>query len=132
MKGLTANHKTEKVNENGEVHEITTGEATINITNRLMRKPGLADRTGVVGIIDQLEIAPIPQGAIIPIASSIMRASRLDGERIRLKIPLMYIWLEAFLLGQKGAKGHRMIIRDLATTKLQGESEEPAGGENAE
>jgi hypothetical protein len=111
---------------------MSTGEATLNIINRLMRTIGLAERAGVGNVLNQLEIAPIPQGAVIPIANSITKAAILDSERIRLRIPLVYVWLETFLLGQKGAKKFAFMLKDLAAEQLAGRAEESLEGEEGE
>ena len=106
---------------------MTQAEATMNIINRLLRQMGLAERNGVANVLNQLEIAPIPLGAVIPIANSVTKASILDSERIKLKIPLVYIWLETYLLAQKGAKRFVFILKDLAAEQLAGQTEGATG-----
>jgi hypothetical protein len=51
----------------------------------------------------------------------------LDSERIKLKIPLVYIWLETYLLAQKGAKRFVFILKDLAAEQLAGQTEGATG-----
>jgi hypothetical protein len=113
-------------------HQMTAGEATLNIVNRLLRSTGMAERSGVAGVLNQLEIAPIPQGAVIPLCNSICKAAILDSGRIEQGIPLVYIWLETYLLAQKGAKRFAFMIKDLASEQLAGKGEEINGGEEGE
>jgi hypothetical protein len=111
---------------------MSAGEATLNIINRLMRTIGLAERSGVSNVLNQLEIAPIPQGAVVPIANSVTKAAILDSERIKRRIPLVYIWLETYLLAQKGAKKFAFMLKDLAAEQLAGKAEETLEGEEGE
>jgi hypothetical protein len=112
---------------------MTQGEAVVQIVNRLMRKTGMAERIGASGVLDQLEITPIPIGAVIPIANSVTKAAILDGERIRLRIPLVYIWLETYELAVKGSKRFAFLLKDLAAEQLAGKVEENlAQGEEGE
>ena len=82
--------------------------------------------------MNQLEIAPIPSGAVIPICNSITKAAILDYERIAQGIPLVYIWMETFLLATKGSKRFAFMIKDLASEQLAGKAEEPNIGDEAE
>lgn len=105
-------------------------DVALDLIKRLFRDTGLADRRGVGNVLSQLEIAPIPIGAVNHIATSIMKASIHDKERIRLQIPLVYIWLEAYMLGQKGAKKQFFFAaKELAQEQLAGKNEEPEIGE---
>jgi len=111
---------------------MTASEATLNIVNRLLRTTGMAERSGVAGVLNQLEIAPIPSGAVIPICNSITKAAILDYERISKGIPLVYIWMETFLLATKGSKRFAFMIKDLASEQLAGKAEEPNIGDEGE
>lgn len=111
---------------------MSTSELTLNIVNRLLRTTGVAERTGVTGVLNQLEIAPIPQGAVIPLCNSITKAAILDSSRIEQGIPLVYIWLEVYLLAQKGAKKFAFMLKDLASEQLATKSEETGMGEEGE
>ena len=113
-------------------HPMSNAEATLNIINRLMRQTGMADRTGVAGVMNQLEIAPVPQGAIIPICNSLCKAAILDSDRIANGIPLVYIWMECYLLLQKGSKKFSFMLKDLAEAQLASKGEEILGGEEGE
>lgn len=118
--------------EDNERQQMSREEATLNIINRLLRKSGLAERMGVSNVLNQLEIAPIPQGAVIPIANSVTKAAILDSERIRQGIPLVYIWLETYLLAQKGAKKFAFMLKDLAAEQLAGKAEDSMNAEEGE
>jgi hypothetical protein len=111
---------------------MSNSQITLNIINRMLRQTGLAERTGAAGVLNQLEIAPIPQGAVIPICSSIMKAAILDSSRIEQGIPLVYIWLETFLLGQKGTKKFAFMLKDLAATQLESKVEDESAGAEGE
>jgi hypothetical protein len=113
-------------------NQTTKGDVALDLVRRLLRETGLADRKGVTGVLNQLEIAPIPIGAVVPIACSIMRAAINDQERIKQGIPLVYIWLEAYFLGQKGAKKFAFMLKDLAQEQLAGKAEEIEAGQEAE
>jgi hypothetical protein len=126
-KGLPSYKVSSSAIENKDGQGMTQAEATMNIINRLLRQMGLAERNGVANVLNQLEIAPIPLGAVIPIANSVTKASILDSERIKLKIPLVYIWLETYLLAQKGAKRFVFILKDLAAEQLAGQTEGATG-----
>jgi hypothetical protein len=116
-----------------EENGATTKDILVNIVGRFIRKHGLAERTGADAVLDQLEMTPIPMGAVIPIANTIMKASILDEDRIRNKIPLAYVWLEAFLLGQKGAKKQfAFMLKDLAQVGAERDVEESETGEEGE
>lgn len=113
------------VSKNG--HTMSQGEAAMNIVNRLMRQTGVSERVGVSDVLNQLEITPIPKGAVIPIANSIAKAAILDGERIKQGIPLVYIWLGAYLLGTKGSKNFVFAVKELAQEQLAGKIDESVG-----
>jgi hypothetical protein len=124
----------QKVDEETDGHNsgMTTGEATLNIINRLLRQVGVAERRGVSNMLNQLEITPIPSGAVIPIANSVCKAAILDAERIKQRIPLVYVWLETYLLGQKGAKRFSFMLKDLAVEQLSGKIDENIEGSEGE
>lgn len=108
----------------------TRPDVALDLIKRLFRERGMADRRGVGNVLNQLEIAPIPVGATTHIATSIMKASIHDRERIKKQIPLVYIWLEAYMLGRKGAtKQFFFAAKDLAQEQLAGKAEEPEIGE---
>jgi hypothetical protein len=112
--------------------QMPTSDPTLNIINRIMRTTGRAERSGVSGILNQLEIAPIPSGAAIPICNSLTKAAILDYGRISQGIPLVYTWLESYLLAVKGSKRCAFMIKDLASDQLAGKAEEINGGEEGE
>ena len=119
--------------ESKDGQPMSTGEATLNIINRLMRKTGLAERSGASNVLDQLEITPIPIGAVIPIANSITKAAILDSERIRMRIPLVYVWMETYELAVKGSKRFAFLLKDLASDQLAAKIDDNAGaGEEGE
>jgi hypothetical protein len=100
----------------------------LNVINRLMRRTAVSDRTGVTAILEQLEISPIPLAAVVPMALSITTASITDLERRRRRIPLSYIFDEAYLLGNKGAKRFAFMYKDLAQEQIAGQNEEEVEG----
>lgn len=104
-------------------------DVALDLVKRLLREKGLADRRGVTPVLNQLEITPIPIGAVVPIACSIMKAAITDKDRTRLRIPLVYIWLEAYFLGNKGAKKFAGIVKDIAIEQIVTKSDEPEIGE---
>lgn len=125
FKGLSShgNTKAKKSEDSDESPQMPQSELTLNIINRLMRKNGLVERTGVANVLNQLEITPIPTGSVIPITNSVNKAAILDSERIKMRIPLVYVWLETYLLAQKGAKRFIFILKDLAAEQVAGKEE---------
>ena len=133
--GLTANRKLKPINSEEPADDgrpMTAGEATYNIVNRLLRTTGAAERVGVSNILNQLEIAPIPLGAVIPLCNSLTKAAILDSERIAQGIPLVYIWTEIYLLATKGSKKFAFMVKELASDQLSSEIKDTAGGEEGE
>jgi hypothetical protein len=115
--------------ENGEVTQPRLQQIP-QLIGRLMRKPNNYDRRGSTEILEQLEVSPISLNAVVPIAMSITKASVTDMRRIRNKIPLVYIWLDAYLMGNKGAKHYvQHVVKDTVLEQLAGEVKEPEIGD---
>jgi hypothetical protein len=113
--------------------ETKTKDVLTEIVSRFIRKPSKAERTGASSVLDQLEVSPIPIGAVLHIANSVMRASILDERRIKAQVPLVYVWLETYCLCQKGAKKQfAFMVKDLAQVGAERDVEESEEGEEGE
>lgn len=115
-------------NESNNEYNDASNKEALPILNRLLRRKRVSDRLGVTAILEQLEISPIPLAAVVPMALSITVSSIPDMERRRRRIPLSYIFDEAYLLGNKGAKKFAFIAKELAQEQLAAASEEEVEG----
>jgi len=100
----------------------------LQVINRLMRRGQVSDRLGVSAVMEQLEISPIPLSAVVPMALSITINSVPDLERRRKRIPLSYIFLESYLLANKGSKKFAFLYKDLAQEQIAAQTDEEVEG----
>lgn len=120
-------------NDNDNTGVVKSQEQLIQLTNRILRKPNQYDKPGSSSVYEQLEVSPTPLDAVVPIANSMAKADILDFRRIKMRIPLVYKWFDAYLCANKGSKKFAYVmVKDAMIEQLASEVKDAELGEDAD
>jgi hypothetical protein len=120
-------------NEDENPEGVKSQEAIMQLTNRILRKPNKFDKPGSSSVFEQAEISPMPLDAVVPMANSMTKAAIMDFRRKKMRIPLVYTWLDFYLCANKGAKKFAYImVKDAAIEQLASDVKEAEMGQDAE